>query len=96
MLAYEIFEALMLLCFSIGWYWSIARMIRVQAAIGKSMSFVMLITAGYALGVSSKLLAWQAGAPLSPLVWLYAWNMLVTATDLALVIYFTRRGRVLG
>ncbi|MEM1265832.1 MAG: hypothetical protein AAGI50_07420 [Pseudomonadota bacterium] len=92
MMFHEVLEGLMLLSFSIGWYWSIARMIRVRAAIGKSVFFVGLVCMGYATGVVSQIAEWQTDGTLSPLVWLYAWNVLVTAVDLSLVVYFTRGG----
>ena len=87
---FEVFEALMLVCFSISWYWSIYRMIRERAVIGKSAMFVLLICTGYVFGIVSKLAAWHATGELSPLVWLYAWNLMVTTTDLAMVLHFRR------
>ena len=91
MMRHEIFEAAMLLCFSVSWYWSIARMLRVRAAVGKSSFFVLLICTGYIFGIAAKLAVWQASGELSALVWLYAWNLAVTAVDLALVLHFSGR-----
>src|SRR5690606_17464364 len=88
---YELCEALMLLCFSVSWYWSIARMLKVRAAAGKSSFFVLLICTGYIFGIAAKVALWRQHGELSPLVWLYAWNLAVTAFDLALVLYFTNR-----
>lgn len=90
---HEICEVLMLICFSIGWYWSIARMLLVRAAVGKSASFVLLVCAGYTFGIAAKLAIWSDAGELSPLVWLYAWNLAVTATDLFLVLHFSRKSR---
>lgn len=93
MLPYEVFEATMLICFSISWYWSIARMLRVRAAVGKSPVFVVLICVGYVFGLASKLaLAGETGE-LSWVFWLYAWNLVVTLVDLALVLHFSRGAR---
>lgn len=89
-LNFEIFEALMLICFSISWYWSIYRMIRERAVVGKSAMFVVLICTGYVFGIVSKLAAWHQSGDLSPLIWLYSWNLVVTLTDLALVLHFRR------
>ena len=86
-------EAFMLICFSAGWYWSIARMIRVRAAVGKSACFVVLVCAGYLSGILAKAMLWWETGDLSPLILLYAWNLCVTAFDLALVLYFTRAAR---
>jgi len=93
-LQHEVFEATMLLFFSISWYWSIARMLRIRAAVGKSPFFVLLICAGYVFGIASKLALWQASGEFSPLIWLYAWNLAVTAVDLALVLHFSRNAPV--
>ncbi|MGF1501220.1 MAG: hypothetical protein ACFBSD_05340 [Paracoccaceae bacterium] len=89
---FEYAEGAMLICFSISWYWSIAQMLRVRAAVGKSPVFVVLICTGYVFGIVSKILAAQATGELSPVVWLYAWNLIVTLVDLALVLYFRRQG----
>lgn len=87
----ESLEAAMLIAFSSAWYWSIARMLRVGAALGKSLTHASLIAFGYALGVAAKVALWRDGAPLSPIVWLYAWNCLVVLADVALVLHFSRR-----
>lgn len=93
MTEHEVLEAMMLIAFSISWYWSIARMVRMRTALGKSASFVVLICCGYIMGVMSKVLAYNDTGYLSPLVWLYAWNLMVTAFDLALVLYYARNNR---
>lgn len=87
---HEVFESLMLLCFSCSWYFSIARMLRVRRASGKSAQFVMLICTGYVFGIAAKYFGWQTTGVLSPVVWLYAWNLLVTGFDLMLVLHFSR------
>ena len=86
----ELLEGLMLVSFSVSWYWSIAKMLRTRTASGKSLNFVLMICFGYVLGVSSKLVAWQEYGALSPLVWVYAWNLLVTAFDAVLVVHYSR------
>ncbi len=86
----ELFEAGMLICFSVSWYWSIAKMLRVRAAVGKSASFVAMICVGYLFGITAKLMIWWSGGALSPVLWLYCWNLVVTAFDLALVVYFSQ------
>lgn len=86
-----VLEAGMLLAFSLGWYLSIWKMLRVRCAVGKSALFVALVTGGYAMGLGAKILHWQMSGELSPVAWLYAWNGLVTAFDLFLVLLFSRR-----
>lgn len=90
----EFLEGTMLLCFSAGWYWSIAKMLKVRAAVGKSPFFVVLICSGYALGIASKLHGWNVTGTLSPLIWVYVWNLVVTFTDLALVLHFSRKAEM--
>jgi len=87
----EYFEALMLLCFSISWYWSIAKMISSKVATGKSLQFVLMICVGYTFGIISKILLWQSSGDLSLLIWVYGWNFIVTSFDALLVIYYSRR-----
>ncbi|MGF1446357.1 MAG: hypothetical protein ACFBRM_09170 [Pikeienuella sp.] len=93
MTAYELAEAMMLICFSVSWYFSIWKMLKIRQAVGKSAAFVLLICTGYVFGISAKLGAWQATGELSALVWLYAWNLLVTLFDLGLVIHFQREAK---
>ena len=90
----QLLESLMLLAFSTGWLFSIAKALRVRVASGKSIGFVCLIITGYACGVAAKLLlAFETGV-LSPVVWVYAFNMLVCFVDLSLTLWLT--GRLAG
>ncbi len=93
MTATEAIEGMMLVCFSMGWYWSIAKMLQVKTASGKSLTFVVLICSGYALGVGSKLAAWHSGGDLSFLVYVYGWNFLVILFDAVLVRRYSRPRR---
>ena len=87
----EILETVMLIVFSVGWYCSIAKMIRTKKASGKSISFVGTICFGYLCGVLAKLAVFNETGELSLLVYVYAWNCCVTAFDGWLVIVLTRR-----
>lgn len=86
----EALEGLMLVSFSVSWYWSIAKMVRTKVAAGKSLYFVLMICFGYVLGISSKLVAWQEFGDVSALIWVYTWNLLVTAFDALLVVRYSR------
>lgn len=86
----ELLEASMLVSFSVSWYWSIAKMLKSGQASGKSLCFVLMICFGYVLGIGSKLVAWQRLGDLSPLIWVYCWNFLITAFDAVLVVYYSR------
>ncbi|MEM7024627.1 MAG: hypothetical protein AAF637_18915 [Pseudomonadota bacterium] len=67
-------------------------MLRAKVASGKSLIFVAMICFGYRFGISSKLLAWQNGAELSVLIWVYSWNFLITVFDAALVMHYSQAG----
>jgi hypothetical protein len=86
----EILEGLMLVSFSVSWYWSVAKMLQTKAASGKSLNFVLMICFGYVLGICSKLFAWHEVGEVSPLIWVYSWNFLVTAFDAMLVVHYSR------
>lgn len=51
-----IFEFLMLFCFCFSWPFSIAKSYRSRSTKGKSLLFMLLIIAGYAFGITHKLL----------------------------------------
>jgi hypothetical protein len=91
---HEIFESIMLLCFSCSWYFSIFRMLRVRRASGKSAQFVVLICTGYVFGLAAKLVLHDQTGELSPVFWLYLWNLGVTLFDLYLVLHFSRQERL--
>jgi hypothetical protein len=54
------------MCFGAWDACSVVRMLRVKAATGKSAAFVLLICAGYTMGVIWKLTLWQETGVLSP------------------------------
>ena len=87
----NLLETLMLVAFSIGWYLSIAKMLVTRTAQGKSAGFVVLVLIGYAAGASAKLLRAAEGGALDWVVFIYLWNGLVCAVDLALVLRYQRR-----
>jgi len=89
----EFLEVLMLAAFSVGWYWSIWKMLRTGQAGGKSLGFVFLICLGYFSGILSKVMDGFETGDMSRLVYLYAWNFAVTAFDAWLVISLSRRPR---
>ncbi len=86
----------MLIVFSAGWYCSIGKMIRTRKASGKSLGFVGMVCFGYLCGVLAKIAMFQETGELSMIVYLYAWNCVVTGFDGWLVIVLTRRERWLA
>ena len=79
----SIFEAAMLICFGVSWPVSIARSIRTRVVIGKSPVFMLIVAAGYLLGIIHKLLYAR-----DILVWLYAFNMSMVLFDFGLYLFF--------
>lgn len=86
-------ETIMLICFSISWYWSIGKMLITGEASGKSAFFVVLVSAGYLFGIGSKIALWQNGGHLPGITWLYGWNLTVTLFDLFLVLRLSYKAR---
>ncbi len=86
----EILQTLMFFVFSTSWYWSIAKLLRTKSAAGKSLNFSLMVCIGYGLGIASLVVAWKEGGELNPLIWVFAWNLLVTIFDAALVVLYTR------
>lgn len=85
----SVFEAIMLLCFGISWPISIAKSLRTKVVAGKSPLFMAILCVGYANGIAHKLVYafdWLVG--------LYALNLVLVATDLAL--YYRYRERPAG
>ncbi|MEM1362256.1 MAG: hypothetical protein AAGF94_11140 [Pseudomonadota bacterium] len=86
-------EIIMLICFSISWYWSIGKMLITGEASGKSAFFVFLVSIGYLCGIGSKFALWHTGGALHGVVWLYVWNLWVTLLDLFLVLRLPNSAR---
>lgn len=84
----RILEAVMMVCFGVSWPISILKTVQVKNPAGKSIVFMWLIIAGYLCGIAGKVV----GGNISWVIWLYALNALMVATDLCLVyIYRARR-----
>ena len=85
-------EMTMLAAFSIGWYFSIFKMLRTGNAAGKSMSFILLVFLGYACGTAAKALHWAETGDGFGVMMVFAWNALVVAADAALLAHLLGRG----
>ncbi len=72
-------EVGMLVCFGASWPLSIAKAVRTKIVAGKSPLFMAVLCCGYACGIAHKLLY-----SLDWVVALYALNLVLVATDLAL------------
>ncbi|MEL7138707.1 MAG: hypothetical protein AAFP67_06635 [Pseudomonadota bacterium] len=87
----EILEAMMLSCFSLGWYWSIFTMVLTRQPSGKSAAFVICTVVGYLLGLSARVIDWQMSDAFSYLILLYSWNLAVCVIDLGLLLKLSRQ-----
>ena len=83
----SILEAIMLVCFGLSWPISIYRTYKVKNPLGKSIAFLWLIIIGYIAGILNKIV----GPKVDWVIWLYAINALMVATDLFLVVLYRRR-----
>ena len=88
-------ESVMLTAFSIGWYFSIFKMVKTGETSGKSMGFVLLVLAGYTCGTMAKALYWLETDDGAILVLVYGWYTLVVAADVLLLVYLAERNRSL-
>lgn len=79
----SIFEALMLVCFGIGWPISICKALRTRVVKGKSPFFMGIIWIGYLSGIIHKIF-------FSPdlVIILYCFNLLMVGIDFLLYLKF--------
>ena len=85
------FESLMLIFFSLNWYWSIARMIGTRPSAGKSVSANALIALGYCAAIMANWIRGEAAEALPAVFWICCWNFLLTLADLSLIMRFRAR-----
>jgi hypothetical protein len=82
------FEIVMLVCFGASWPLSLVKTIRAKNPAGKSLMFMYLILLGYLSGGLNKLyVKWD------DVFWLYMFNGLMVATDIALTHYYLYKNR---
>ena len=82
----SVLEAVMMVCFGVSWPLSIYRTYKVKNPVGKSIAFLWLIIFGYLAGILNKIFG-----KMDWVVWLYALNAAMVATDLILVYYYRAR-----
>ena len=85
------FESLMLIFFSLNWYWSIGRMLRTKASEGKSVNANVLIALGYVAAICAKI---SVPGALPVVFYICVWNLGLTLLDLWLIIRFRGDGEV--
>jgi hypothetical protein len=82
----ELLEAAMIVSFGIAWPTAIAKSLQSRTAAGKSLFFLLIILAGYAFGIASKLVA----GTLTYVFLFYIVNFVMVSFDT--VLYFRNRG----
>ena len=88
----QLFEAVMLICFGLGWPVAILKTLRTRRTEGKSLGFLWLVFFGYLAGIAAKCArAHTAGAAPELVTWLYAVNALLVAADIALYLRYSPR-----
>lgn len=86
------FEVAMLLCFSANLGWSILSTLRAGSAASKHRVTVMLVSSGALCGVMAKLSVLQTGGGVSLVQLISLFNSAAMVADIALVVWFSRRG----
>jgi hypothetical protein len=79
----QIFEAIMLICFGIGWPVSVIKTLRTKVVTGKSPLFMGIVWLGYLSGICHKIFV----AP-DWVICLYILNIVMISVDLALYFRF--------
>jgi len=91
MVAGQVFEAGMLVCFGVAWPVDIYKTLKVRHTAGKSVRFMSLIFLGYLSGVAAKVIRADGGLP-EAVTWLYVLNALLVGLDIALCLRYRARG----
>lgn len=81
----DIFEVIMLVCFGIGWPFSIYAMLKTRQSRGKSLPFLVIILTGYIAGI-----CYQYFGQRNAVIYLYILNTLMVVADLALTLRFRK------
>ena len=77
----SIFEAIMLICFGAAWPMNIYKSFKTRSAVGKSLSFLIIVIVGYISGIINKLLYHR-----DIVLYLYILNLAMVCIDLAIFI----------
>jgi len=86
----DLMEAAMMVCFGFSWPINLYKNIRVRSAKGMSLPFILLIVAGYLVGIGAKLIGhFSGGAPLNYVFAVYVINLLMVSANI--VVYFVNR-----
>ena len=78
----QVFEMLMLILFGLSWPFNISKSLRSRTARGKSISFELVIIAGYLCGIAGKIV----GGNVTYVVAFYVIDIAMVTTDLLLTV----------
>ena len=85
-----IFETAMLICFGLSWPLNVIKAYKARTTKGTSLPFILLIVAGYILGICAKLIGHVTGvAPLNYVFAVYIINLLMVSANI--VVYFINK-----
>ena len=80
-----IFETIMLICFGFSWPISVYKSYTTRSAAGKSLTFSLVILAGYIAGIAGKFITGNINYVLA----VYLFNVFMVTLDIAL--YFRNK-----
>eukprot|EP00768_Dysnectes_brevis_P002413 gnl/Dysnectes_brevis/182_a211_10065.p1 GENE.gnl/Dysnectes_brevis/182_a211_10065~~gnl/Dysnectes_brevis/182_a211_10065.p1 ORF type:complete len:143 (+),score=16.74 gnl/Dysnectes_brevis/182_a211_10065:27-455(+) len=84
--ASDIFETIMLICFGFSWPISILKVLRTKKVAGKSPLFMVLIISGYLCGIGAKVTSTGGW-----IIALYGFNASLVSVDLALYLHYSKK-----
>jgi lipopolysaccharide export LptBFGC system permease protein LptF len=87
----KIFESLMLISFGCAWPANILNTLRRKSAIGKSLSFLLIIIAGYIFGIAAKIVLGN----INYVFFFYILNLLMVGFDLFLYFWYLRKDKIM-
>lgn len=79
------FEVLMLICFGCSWPINVYKSYKSRSTAGKSLTFLLIIVAGYVFGIAGKIMSGNINYVLI----FYLLNLLVVSADI--VLYFRNK-----
>ena len=87
----ELCVAVMLACFGASWPINLYKSIKTKSTKGKSLIFLILIDAGYVVGIAGKLIDWKTSWTSILAFCVYIFNFIFVTADF--VMYFINKSR---
>lgn len=84
-------EIAMIVLFGLSWPSNVLKTLRSRSTRGKSLAFLLLIDAGYVMGILGKLIG---GSPKWYVLFFYILNFAMVTTDLSLYFFYRHRERL--